>query len=69
MEWRGIAFLFCGLSFLTMFMCLFIPESPWWLRKFQPLEEDEARTALRWIYRKPKVSVTGCLLLWVHHLL
>lgn len=55
MEWRGIAFLFCGLSFLTMFMFLFIPESVWWLRKFRPKETEEAEKALAWIYRDTKV--------------
>lgn len=56
LECQGIAFLFCGLSFLTMFLCLFIPESPWWLRKFQPKEEADAKAALAWIYRDSKVG-------------
>lgn len=55
MEWRGIARLFLVLSFLTMFLCLFIPESPGWLRKFRPSEEEEAKGALAWLYRNPKV--------------
>lgn len=55
MEWRGIAILYCCLSLLTMFLMLFIPESPCWLRKFRPTKRDEARAALAWIYRDPKV--------------
>lgn len=58
MDWRGIAGLFCCLSFLTMFLCLFIPESPWWLCKFQPaLADTEGKAALAWIYRDEKVGL------------
>lgn len=55
MEWRGIAVLFGCLSLFTMFLCLFIPESPSYLRRFRPNEEEEVATALSWIYRDPNV--------------
>lgn len=57
MDWRGIAMLFGCLSLVTMFLCLFIPESVSYLRKFRPDEVEETRAALAWIYRDPNVFI------------
>ncbi|XP_059607931.1 facilitated trehalose transporter Tret1-like [Phlebotomus argentipes] len=52
-DWRTIACIFGGLSFLTLCVILIVPESSHWITTFRPRRIAEARSSLRWLYRKP----------------
>uniref|UniRef100_A0A1B0GM81 Major facilitator superfamily (MFS) profile domain-containing protein n=1 Tax=Phlebotomus papatasi TaxID=29031 RepID=A0A1B0GM81_PHLPP len=51
-QWRTIACIFGGLSFLTLCAILIVPESTYWIVTFRPKMFAEAKTSLRWLYRK-----------------
>uniref|UniRef100_A0A1B0GLN3 Major facilitator superfamily (MFS) profile domain-containing protein n=1 Tax=Lutzomyia longipalpis TaxID=7200 RepID=A0A1B0GLN3_LUTLO len=55
-QWRTIAYIFAGMTFITLCAILIVPESTHWIITFRKRRITDARASLRWLYRKTSVS-------------
>lgn len=66
LNWRLIGWIYAAVSLVSMLLILIVPESPHWILYFNAKSSDEQKfsqlkSSLAWIYRSPKVCLTGKL--------
>lgn len=54
--WNDLAFVFCGVSSMTLIAVFFIPESPYWYYIFKD-DTQMTKVSLRRLYKKDEVRV------------